>query len=104
MPLGYLLLVLHAHLPFVRHPEYDEISGGRRRDDGSNSSGGLVDDVIWPDDPNDVAALDNDARGNRNIFGTPCHRAHIDAPGPVLLRGIGEALTSEVFVHDENVE
>lgn len=23
MPNGYLLLVLHAHLPFVRHPEYD---------------------------------------------------------------------------------
>ncbi|MEQ8820595.1 MAG: DUF1957 domain-containing protein [Sumerlaeia bacterium] len=23
-PLGYLSLVLHAHLPFVRHPEYDE--------------------------------------------------------------------------------
>jgi 1,4-alpha-glucan branching enzyme len=24
MPLGYLTLVLHAHLPFVRHPEYDD--------------------------------------------------------------------------------
>src|SRR5262245_25731633 len=24
MPLGYLNLVLHAHLPFVRHPEYDD--------------------------------------------------------------------------------
>jgi 1,4-alpha-glucan branching enzyme len=24
MPLGYLSLVLHAHLPFVRHPEYDD--------------------------------------------------------------------------------
>jgi 1,4-alpha-glucan branching enzyme len=24
MPLGYLALVLHAHLPFVRHPEYDD--------------------------------------------------------------------------------
>ena len=24
MPLGYLALVLHAHLPFVRHPEHDE--------------------------------------------------------------------------------
>jgi 1,4-alpha-glucan branching enzyme len=24
MPAGYLSLVLHAHLPFVRHPEYDE--------------------------------------------------------------------------------
>ncbi len=24
MPQGYLSLVLHAHLPFVRHPEYDE--------------------------------------------------------------------------------
>ncbi len=24
MPQGYLALVLHAHLPFVRHPEYDE--------------------------------------------------------------------------------
>jgi 1,4-alpha-glucan branching enzyme len=24
MPLGYLCLVLHAHLPFVRHPEYDD--------------------------------------------------------------------------------
>src|ERR1051326_5918605 len=23
-PLGYLCLVLHAHLPFVRHPEYDD--------------------------------------------------------------------------------
>ncbi len=23
-PLGYLMLVLHAHLPFVRHPEHDE--------------------------------------------------------------------------------
>jgi 1,4-alpha-glucan branching enzyme len=23
MPQGYLLLVLHAHLPYVRHPEYD---------------------------------------------------------------------------------
>ena len=23
MPLGYVALVLHAHLPFVRHPEYD---------------------------------------------------------------------------------
>ena len=23
-PQGYLALVLHAHLPFVRHPEYDE--------------------------------------------------------------------------------
>jgi 1,4-alpha-glucan branching enzyme len=23
MPKGYLLLVLHAHLPYVRHPEYD---------------------------------------------------------------------------------
>jgi 1,4-alpha-glucan branching enzyme len=23
MPLGHLLLVLHAHLPYVRHPEYD---------------------------------------------------------------------------------
>src|SRR6476660_364796 len=23
MPLGYLCLVLHAHLPFVRHPEHD---------------------------------------------------------------------------------
>src|SRR6266513_6552211 len=23
MPRGYLLLVLHAHLPYVRHPEYD---------------------------------------------------------------------------------
>jgi len=22
MPLGYLNLVLHAHLPYVRHPEY----------------------------------------------------------------------------------
>ncbi len=24
MPTGYLCLVLHAHLPFVRHPEYDD--------------------------------------------------------------------------------
>ena len=24
MPLGYLNLVLHAHLPFVRHPEYED--------------------------------------------------------------------------------
>src|SRR5262245_27139446 len=24
MPLGYLCLVLHAHLPFVRHPEDDD--------------------------------------------------------------------------------
>src|ERR1700752_2623955 len=24
MPVGYLALVLHAHLPFVRHPEYDD--------------------------------------------------------------------------------
>ncbi len=24
MPLGYLSLVLHAHLPYVRHPEYDD--------------------------------------------------------------------------------
>ena len=23
MPKGYLLLVLHAHLPYVRHPEFD---------------------------------------------------------------------------------
>ena len=23
MPKGYLLLILHAHLPYVRHPEYD---------------------------------------------------------------------------------
>ena len=23
MPSGYLLLVLHAHLPYVRHPEFD---------------------------------------------------------------------------------
>src|SRR5205807_1619775 len=23
-PLGYLCLVLHAHLPFVRHPEYED--------------------------------------------------------------------------------
>ena len=23
MPRGYLAFVLHAHLPFVRHPEYD---------------------------------------------------------------------------------
>src|SRR3954462_8059221 len=23
-PLGHLCLVLHAHLPFVRHPEYDD--------------------------------------------------------------------------------
>ena len=23
MPKGYLFLVLHAHLPYVRHPEYD---------------------------------------------------------------------------------
>ena len=24
MPVGYLCLVLHAHLPFVRHPEFDD--------------------------------------------------------------------------------
>src|SRR5260370_8740678 len=24
MPLGYLTLLLHAHLPFVRHPEYED--------------------------------------------------------------------------------
>jgi len=24
MEKGYLSLVLHAHLPFIRHPEYDE--------------------------------------------------------------------------------
>jgi 1,4-alpha-glucan branching enzyme len=24
MPAGYLSLILHAHLPFVRHPEYDD--------------------------------------------------------------------------------
>ena len=24
MPAGYLCLVLHAHLPFVRHPEYED--------------------------------------------------------------------------------
>src|SRR6516225_10026429 len=24
MPLGYLCLVLHAHLPYVRHPEFDD--------------------------------------------------------------------------------
>ncbi len=24
MPLGYLALILHAHLPFVRHPEYED--------------------------------------------------------------------------------
>ena len=24
MPAGYLCLVLHAHLPYVRHPEYDD--------------------------------------------------------------------------------
>src|SRR3974390_2985675 len=24
MPLGYLCLVLHAHLPYVRHPEYND--------------------------------------------------------------------------------
>src|SRR5437763_10370104 len=24
MPVGYLTLVLHAHLPYVRHPEFDD--------------------------------------------------------------------------------
>ena len=24
MPLGHLCLVLHAHLPYVRHPEYED--------------------------------------------------------------------------------
>src|SRR3954469_25048951 len=24
MPAGYLCMVLHAHLPFVRHPEYED--------------------------------------------------------------------------------
>ncbi|MBO0800401.1 MAG: DUF1957 domain-containing protein, partial [Blastocatellia bacterium] len=24
MPIGYLSLILHAHLPFVRHPEYPD--------------------------------------------------------------------------------
>ena len=24
MPKGYVALVLHAHLPFVRHPEYED--------------------------------------------------------------------------------
>jgi 1,4-alpha-glucan branching enzyme len=24
MPVGYLSLVLHAHLPYVRHPEWDD--------------------------------------------------------------------------------
>ena len=24
MPTGYFSLILHAHLPFVRHPEYPE--------------------------------------------------------------------------------
>ena len=24
MPVGYFSLILHAHLPFVRHPEYPE--------------------------------------------------------------------------------
>ena len=24
MPQGYVALILHAHLPFVRHPEYEE--------------------------------------------------------------------------------
>src|SRR3954468_1148616 len=24
MPIGYFSLILHAHLPFVRHPEYPE--------------------------------------------------------------------------------
>src|SRR6516164_767359 len=24
MPIGYLCMVLHAHLPYVRHPEYDD--------------------------------------------------------------------------------
>src|SRR3954447_10274168 len=24
MPLGYLCLALHAHLPYVRHPEYED--------------------------------------------------------------------------------
>src|SRR5438045_7104870 len=24
MPIGYFILILHAHLPFVRHPEYPE--------------------------------------------------------------------------------
>ena len=25
MPRGYMLLILHAHLPYVRHPEYDRL-------------------------------------------------------------------------------
>ena len=24
MPKGYLALVLHAHLPYIRHPEHDD--------------------------------------------------------------------------------
>ena len=28
MPKGYLLLVLHAHLPYVRHPEYERFGWG----------------------------------------------------------------------------
>ena len=24
MPAGYISLVLHAHLPFVKHPEYED--------------------------------------------------------------------------------
>ena len=24
MPKGYLAIVLHAHLPFIRHPEFDD--------------------------------------------------------------------------------
>ena len=38
MPLGYLCLVLHAHLPYVRHPEYDDFLEER----------GKEADTVWP--------------------------------------------------------
>ena len=28
-PKGYLCMMLHAHLPYVRHPEYDSFLEGR---------------------------------------------------------------------------
>ena len=44
MPNGYLFLVLHAHLPYVRHPEYDRFRALRREFD---PKGRFMNAYLW---------------------------------------------------------
>src|SRR5262249_23941875 len=84
-------------------PHDDEVDGVAGRNDDTDTPGRFLHDRLGSDDAKYIAALQDDAGGDRKCLTAPAQRAQIETARPVLLRRLLEIHAGEFRIDQENV-